>query len=194
MVTGWEGPRQARWSRARGDGRSSRLTRSCSRPVRVSVLDAARRIPGDRPAGVYTTGQLQNLVHLHRAMWVAGPSSSARAGQLVGRADFARGRLRDGADDDDASHGRSRMPRSACPGRLALRVPVATRTQVVGDPSAAGRVESVVVENLDTGQRRRIECDTVVLTGDWIPDHELVRLGGIELDRSDPRADRGHWR
>ena len=26
---------------------------------------AARLIPGDRPAGVYTTGQLQNLVHLH---------------------------------------------------------------------------------------------------------------------------------
>ena len=25
----------------------------------------ARLIPGDRPAGVYTTGQLQNLVHLH---------------------------------------------------------------------------------------------------------------------------------
>ena len=27
----------------------------------------ARLIPGDRPDGVYTTGQLQNLVHLHRA-------------------------------------------------------------------------------------------------------------------------------
>src|SRR4029079_17506434 len=27
----------------------------------------ARMIPGDRPAGVYTTGQLQNLVHLQRA-------------------------------------------------------------------------------------------------------------------------------
>ena len=28
---------------------------------------SARLIPGDRPAGVYTTGQLQNLVHLaHR--------------------------------------------------------------------------------------------------------------------------------
>ncbi|WP_328635414.1 FAD-dependent oxidoreductase [Streptomyces sp. NBC_00356] len=25
----------------------------------------ARRIPGDRPHGIYTTGQLQNLVHLH---------------------------------------------------------------------------------------------------------------------------------
>lgn len=25
----------------------------------------ARLIPGDRPSGVYTTGQLQNLVHIH---------------------------------------------------------------------------------------------------------------------------------
>ena len=28
----------------------------------------ARLIPGDRPAGVYTTGQLQNLVHLHHGV------------------------------------------------------------------------------------------------------------------------------
>ena len=38
----------------------------------------------------------------------------------------------------------------------------------------------------------RIECDTVVLTGDWIPDHELVRLGGIDAGRRHPRARRGH--
>ena len=33
-----------------------------------------------------------------------------------------------------------------------------------------------------TGQRRLIECDTLVLTGDWIPDHELARLTGLDLD------------
>ena len=25
-------------------------------------------------------------------------------------------------------------------------------------------------------------CDTIVFTGDWIPDHELARLRGIEID------------
>ena len=42
------------------------------RPARSSLATGARErprparlIPGDRPSGVYTTGQLQNLVHLH---------------------------------------------------------------------------------------------------------------------------------
>ena len=38
------------------------------------------------------------------------------------------------------------------------------------------------IENLDTGVRETIECDTVVLTGDWIPDHELARSAGLDID------------
>jgi hypothetical protein len=43
-------------------------------------------------------------------------------------------------------------------------------------------VAAIEVENLDTGQRRTVECDTVVLTGDWIPDNDLARAAGIPLD------------
>jgi hypothetical protein len=67
------------------------------------------------------------------------------------------------------------------PGRLAFKTPVATRTRVtriIGRP----RVQAVELEDLDTGRRRTVECDTVVLTGDWIPDNELVRAAGIPLD------------
>ena len=46
------------------------------------------------------------------------------------------------------------------------------------------RVEAVVVRDLDSGNVSRIECDTVVMTGDWIPDNELARSAGIELDPS----------
>jgi hypothetical protein len=66
-------------------------------------------------------------------------------------------------------------------GKLALRVPVTARTRVVrvmGRP----RVEAIEIENLDSGDRRVVECDTVVFTGDWIPDHELARLAGLDLD------------
>jgi len=28
-----------------------------------------------------------------------------------------------------------------------------------------------------------IACDTVILTGDWIPDNELARLRGLDFDR-----------
>lgn len=32
------------------------------------------------------------------------------------------------------------------------------------------------------GQRKVIACDTVVFTGDWIADHELLRMASIDLD------------
>jgi NADPH-dependent glutamate synthase beta subunit-like oxidoreductase len=27
-----------------------------------------------------------------------------------------------------------------------------------------------------------VECDSVIFTGNWIPEHELARLGGLEID------------
>ena len=44
------------------------------------------------------------------------------------------------------------------------------------------RVRAVELEHLDTGRRRTFACDVVVFTGSWIPDHELARLRGLELD------------
>jgi hypothetical protein len=66
-------------------------------------------------------------------------------------------------------------------GRALFGVPVATRTRttrVIGH----GRVTGVVIEDTDSGDQRVIDCDTVVFTGDWIPDHELARGAGIALD------------
>jgi hypothetical protein len=40
----------------------------------------------------------------------------------------------------------------------------------------------VVIENLDSRERTTVDCDTVAFTGDWIPDHELARIGGLEID------------
>jgi hypothetical protein len=67
------------------------------------------------------------------------------------------------------------------PGRALMRGPVLTRSRVVSIDGKR-RVRSVVVENLDTGARTTIECDTVITTGDWIPDHELARTGGLTMD------------
>ena len=62
-----------------------------------------------------------------------------------------------------------------------MGVDVATRTRVsriIGKPALL----AIEIENLDTGDRRIIECDTLVLTGDWIPDHELARAAGLAMD------------
>ena len=85
----------------------------------------ARMVPGDRPAGVYTTGQLQNLVHpgAPRSRDPRG-DRRRRARQLVGGDDPSRGSLRDPADDQRVLaprglrrvHG-SRPARTTRPGR-----------------------------------------------------------------------------
>jgi hypothetical protein len=59
--------------------------------------------------------------------------------------------------------------------------PMFTRSRLVGI-HGKDRVCSAVVENIDSGQRTTVDCDTVVFTGDWIPDHELARTGGLAMD------------
>jgi hypothetical protein len=66
MVTGWAGDRALEITSPAG-------RRTVTADVVVIATGArerprpGRRIPGDRPAGVFTTGQLQNQVHLlHR--------------------------------------------------------------------------------------------------------------------------------
>ncbi|PVE13204.1 NAD(P)/FAD-dependent oxidoreductase [Streptomyces scopuliridis] len=143
----------------------------------------ARRIPGDRPHGVYTTGQLQNLVHLHhqpvgkRAVIVGGELVSWSAALTLRQAGCTPA-LMISQYPKAESYGAFNAA-----GRTVLRVPVATRsrvTKVIGK----GRCQAVEIEHLDTGKRRTVACDTVVFTGDWIPDHELVRAAGIALDES----------
>ena len=142
----------------------------------------ARMVPGDRPAGVYTTGQLQNLVHLeHRA---PGTRAVIVGAELVSWSAVMT--LRQAHCETALMTSLYSRPEAyaafTVPGRLALRVPVATRTrvtQIIG----RGRVSAVEIADLDTHHRRIVPCDTVVFTGDWIPDHELARSAGLEMHR-----------
>src|SRR5260370_15114718 len=45
------------------------------------------------------------------------------------------------------------------------------------------KLEAVEVTDLRTGPARRVRCETLVFTGDWIPDHELARLAGVAISR-----------
>jgi len=67
------------------------------------------------------------------------------------------------------------------PGRFLMDGPVFTRSRVVGI-EGKDRVRRAIVENIETGKRTTVECDTVVFTGDWIPDHEIARTGGLAMD------------
>jgi thioredoxin reductase len=189
MVTGWAGERGLEVTSPSG-----RVVVQADAVVLATGARersrAARLIPGDRPDGVWTTGQLQNLVHLHQLP--IGRRAVVVGAELVSWSAVMT--LRQAGCLVVLMTSEHQVPPSPTlvhvAGRLALGVPVARRTRVsriVG----AGRVRAVEVEQLDTGRRRIVNCDTVILTGDWVADAELARAAGLDLDPSTraPRVD-----
>jgi thioredoxin reductase len=142
---------------------------------------SARLVPGSRPAGVMTTGMLQQLVYVRglpvgRRALVVGAEHVSFSAILT----LAHG----GADTVALTTELSRHASLAAfrvGARLRYRVPVWTRTRVTGIHGRP-RVEEVELTELDTGLTRTVECDTVVFTADWIPDHELAVMVGVELN------------
>ncbi|MBO0518372.1 oxidoreductase, partial [Streptomyces beijiangensis] len=59
--------------------------------------------------------------------------------------------------------------------RLRRRVPLLTDA-TVAELLGRERLSGIVVRHAD-GRRAVIACDTVVFTGDFVPDHELARRG-----------------
>jgi hypothetical protein len=65
---------------------------------------------------------------------------------------------------------------------IRYRAPVWSRTSVSAIHGNE-RVESVELTELDSGRTRSVDCDLVVFTADWIPDHELAVMADCELDQ-----------
>lgn len=180
MVTEWTGDREVAVTSPSG-----RFTVSADAVVLATGARErprpARLIPGDRARGVMTTGQLQQQVHLHgstvgdRAVVVGGELVSWSAVMTLREAGCRTVAMVTPYEKAEAYS----LFRLA--GRAALRVPVKARCRVV-EIRGRDRVGEVVLEHLDTGVRTVVECDTVVMTGDWIPDHELARSAGLAID------------
>lgn len=151
---------------------------------------SARLVPGDRPAGVYTTGQLQNLVHLHSGQ--PGSRAVVVGAELV--AWSAVRTLREAGCRTVLMSTEYRRPDTyaavSLAGRSLLRVKVATGTRLV-KIVGRDRVRAVHLQEIATGIVRQVECDTVVFTGDWIPDNELARAVGLDIEPGSkaPRVD-----
>ncbi|MFF8378254.1 FAD-dependent oxidoreductase [Streptomyces sp. NPDC015661] len=134
---------------------------------------SARLVPGTRPAGVLTTGELQRTVGRF------GPrgESLGRRAVVVGGDPVARGAVRTlRAAGVEVAAVVTGLPSAAV---AFARVPVLTGT-VVAELLGRGRLTGVAVRGPD-GRTAVLRCDTVVFTGDWIPDHELVRARGLAL-------------
>lgn len=180
MVTGWSpgGPLELTSPRGREllEPDAVILASGCRERPR-----SARLVPGSRPAGVLTTGTLQQLVYLNGA-------------RLGGRA------LVVGAEHVSFSalltltHGGARpvgmtteLPRHQslaafrAGAAVRFRTPLWTRTAVSAIHGRPG-VEEVELIDLDSGGTRAVACELVVFTADWVPDNELAVMGGLELD------------
>jgi thioredoxin reductase len=191
MVTDWTGEREVAVTSPAGRFRIRAEAVVLATGARERPRPA-RRIPGDRPDGVLTTGQLQNLVHLHHRD--VGSRAVVVGGELVSWSAVLT--LREaGCRTVAMVTPYARAEAYAVfrwAGRAALRVPVVSRADVVRIEGRE-RVRSVVVRDRATGAEHVVACDTVVTTGDWVPDHELARSGGLELDRGTlgPAVDAG---
>jgi thioredoxin reductase len=141
---------------------------------------AARLVPGTRPAGIYTTGQLQQAVYEFgqpvgsRAVVVGAEHVSYSAVTTLAHAGAEVAAM-------VTEHERSQTYLAFRAGAaLRYRLPVLTGVRV-GRILGTGRVSGVELVDA-TGRTTQVECDTVVFTGDWVPDHELARRMGASLD------------
>ncbi len=179
-VTGWAGNGRATLTSSGGietvSARAVLLATGCRERPRP-----ARLVPGDRPGGVMTTGELQQRVYARgerlpgRALVVGAEHVSFSAMVTLAHA---------GADVVALV---TELPRQQSYAAFALgalarwRVPVWTST-ALRRVDGRDRLTAVDVADVHTGAVRRVECDTLVFTGDWIPDHELARAAGIAID------------
>jgi thioredoxin reductase len=195
-LTGWDPPRGRADSGQTDPGQTRRVGAVLTSPAGIETVHAsavllatgcrerprsARLVPGTRPAGVLTTGELQQRVYLHgerlpgRAVVVGAEHVSFSAMLTLAHAGAQVVAL----VTDQPRH--QSLTAFRVGARLVWRVPVRTHaavTEIVG----TGRVEAIRVRDDRSGAVGTIACETVVFSADWIPDHEHARLAGARMD------------
>jgi thioredoxin reductase len=143
---------------------------------------SARLVPGSRPQGVMTTSMLQQLVYLHgerpgRRALIVGAEHVSFSALLT----LAHGGARAVAMATEQPRHQT-LAAFRAGAAIRYRTPLLTRTSVSAIRGRR-RVEAVVLTHVGTGEVRHVECDLVVFTADWVPDHELAVTAGTELDQ-----------
>ncbi|NOH03258.1 MAG: FAD-dependent oxidoreductase [Chloroflexi bacterium] len=144
---------------------------------------SARLIPGKRPQGIYTTGSLQRFIYQEhlpvgkRAVIVGAElvSLSALMTLMGAKVDCAM------MITEEAKH-QIEFPYVAMKWILAdilSRTPIVTNARVT-NIFGQKQVEGIEITRKD-GTKQLVECDSVIFTGNWIPEHELARMGGLQI-------------
>ena len=147
----------------------------------------ALSIPGRRPSGVFTAGVAQTYMNLKNTM-------VGREAVILGSGDIgmimARRLTLEGAHVKavfEIQPYPSGLPRNIeqCLNDYGIPLYLShTVTQINGD----SRLSSVVVSEVDVARRpipgteREIPCDTLILSVGLIPENELTRMAGVQID------------
>ncbi len=156
---------------------------------------SARMIPGTRPQGVFTTGSLQRFVYQEqlsvgkRAVIVGAELVSLSALMTLMHVRVKCVTM----TTEEASH-QIKFPYITMKWAIAdilTRTPILTNicvTNIFGQK----RVEGIELTHAN-GQTQLMDCDTVIFTGNWIPENEMARLGGLSIDplTHGPKIDAG---
>ena len=158
---------------------------------------AARLVPGHRPQGVFTTGSLQRFVY-EQGLPVG--KRAVIVGAEIVSLSVVTTLLHAGVQVVCMVTELPRhqfylpifLPAKIFYADLLARTSILTNTRI-SDILGGQRVEGIEITDLNSVRREIIECDTVVFTGDWVPENELARSGAVETGRPSfgPQVDPG---
>ncbi len=183
-ITGWQGRSQVIYTSPAGLGSVQCKALLLATGVRERPRPA-RLIPGSRPLGIFTTGSLQRFVYQEHLP--VGKQAVIVGAELVSLSALltlvhAGVKVKMMVTELPAHQIYfPYLPMKWALADLLTRTPVLTRTRVI-NIFGRKRLEGLEITQLDTGGRELIDCDTVIFTGDWVPEHEIARRGGLSMD------------
>ncbi len=181
-ITDWEDNCQVSYTSPNGLGTIEAKSILLATGVRERPR-AARLIPGHRPQGVFTTGSLQRFVYEHdlpvgkRAVIIGAERVSLSVVLTLMHAGVKVLNM-----ITELPHHQLYLP-VFLPAKI-LYADILARTSILTDTRISNilgrqRVEAIEITNVESGKTQTIECDTIVFTGDWIPENELARRADV---------------
>ena len=145
---------------------------------------SARLIPGTRPPGIYTTGSLQRFVYQeHLPVGERAVIIGAELVSLSALMTLMHAKIECLMMTTEESVHQIQFPYVVMKWAVAdilLRTAIITNARIT-NIFGQKRVEGIEITHKN-GQTNIIECDTIIFTGNWIPENELARLGGLSID------------
>jgi glycerol-3-phosphate dehydrogenase len=194
-ILGWDNSSRVNFTSPQGLGKIEAQAILLATGVRERPR-SARLIPGTRPQGIYTTGSLQRFVYQEQLP--VGKKAVIVGAELVSLSALMT-LMHAGVKCEmmvtEHPHHQIQFPYIAMKWAVAdllTHTPIVTNTKISGI-FGRKRLEGIEILHKD-GQSQYIECDMVVFTGNWIPEHELARMGGLKINPATrgPLIDEGY--